>query len=371
MDASWFVYNMIRLGAIKQSGHDICLNICNIVSVPKLYDDLLRVINITPDTFANIDLICGVSYTSIPFATFLSYKTNIPMIMLDNKSLDKCRVETNVLLVEDMLSKASTEALDILQSYNLKVVKCLALVSKEDTVYSLPKMRILFKLDFIKYIVEGLANNQLSMYQNSISNIIFNTMLWKNTNIILSFDTCTTAQIRHQVDALHPNIIGILLHSDIIDLDKNFVQWLIYIKRAYNIFVIDDRKLSDKYNICTAKLNRLSSWVDAVTAHCIEETFEAIKNSGIAIIPLSVGEQDNTLLSKYKSSIAGVYTLKDTYKCNYLTMTPDVTLTRSTDSYKAICADTGLLWIIGSEHPDDNINIYRTVGMKHASSWGL
>ncbi len=418
-EAAWFVYNMVRIGSVKSGEYtlksgkksNIYVDMRNIMSTPRLYDDMFNIIDRLPVVFDDIDVICGVPLGGIPFATFLSYKKSIPMIMLRDKvktyGLGRqiegtCYKDDRVLLIEDVVSTGASakESIDILRAHGLNVSKCLVLVSRDDAAVAnlgIPDTHIVFHLDFVQYMLDCSVNNELFMYNNSVANAMLNMMLWKKTNIILSCDLCSAKEIKQLVNHMHPDILAIKLHSDIItDFDESFMSWLRDIRKSHNLFVIEDRKLSDIGAICKKQLNglcKISSWANAVTAHsiCGKGTFEAIKECKLAIIPVTelsaegnlidgqYTSQTMAMLTEYRTHIAGIVTQKGGRNKGYLTMTPGLTLeeNKTTDgqgqTYKVPSADSGLLWIIGRslyEHPE-YIQAYREAGMRHAAEWGL
>jgi uridine monophosphate synthetase len=313
------------------------------------------------NAFNDIDIICGVPPGGALFATILSYKRNIPMISLARSGLEgKYRKGDRVLLVEDMVSTgASTRSvIDTLKSHELNITKCLVLLSGDDTAVAklgIPDTYTVFKLDFIKYMIDGVDRKELFLFTNPLSNEIFNTMLWKGTNIIVSCNLTDTQSIMQLVNHLYPDILGIKLHSDIIvDFNDSFIAWLIEIKKSRHLFIIEDRKLSTPDpELCKQQLHgahRIASWADAVTV----STEVTYRDLGVPLIPYGPIAEP----SKEASINIGAIIVKNGCSSNgYLTMTE----LSSSDVLPE------LIWIIDSEIYLRDIALYKTEGIKWSS----
>lgn len=74
----------------------------------------------------NYDVICGVPYTAIPFATYLSILTNLPMLMKRKEAKSygtkqliegKCIEGQRALIVEDIISSGMFKCLLIIRNF--------------------------------------------------------------------------------------------------------------------------------------------------------------------------------------------------------------------------------------------------------------
>ncbi|OGT37735.1 MAG: orotate phosphoribosyltransferase [Gammaproteobacteria bacterium RIFCSPHIGHO2_12_FULL_37_14] len=134
----------IQFGEFKlKSGQlsPIYINLRKIISYP----DLLRTIgaafwdNIGQWQF---DLICGVPYTALPIATYLSLEHNIPMVMRRKEKKDygtKQLIEgvfnpgQHCLIIEDIITTGSSilETANDLEQAGLKITDVIALIDRE------------------------------------------------------------------------------------------------------------------------------------------------------------------------------------------------------------------------------------------------
>src|SRR3990167_11173610 len=111
------------------------------VSYPKILVALAEAIHAKAKSFS-FDLLCGVPYAALPFATAISIHHNIPMILLRKEKKEygtKKRIEgvfhpnQHCLLIEDVVTTGQSifETKEALEAEGLKVTDAFVLVDRE------------------------------------------------------------------------------------------------------------------------------------------------------------------------------------------------------------------------------------------------
>lgn len=144
-----FVHKLFEMGAVKfgnftlKSGmaSPIYIDLRLTISNPKL---LVAVAEAMHDQVKNFhfDLICGVPYTALPFATAISIQHNIPMVLVrkekkeygTGKQLEgNFQKGQNCLLIEDVITsgKSIFETMEVLLAEGLNVEDVVVFVDRE------------------------------------------------------------------------------------------------------------------------------------------------------------------------------------------------------------------------------------------------
>lgn len=243
-------------------------------------------------------------------------------------------------------------------------------------------------------------NIYINYFSNKVSNKIYNIALSKKTNIIFSADLTDPYNIISIINNIGDHIAGVKFHFDIIDfnvLNKNiFIQELLLLKYKYNLFFIEDRKISDIGNIVRYQINDFL-WMDAITAHsiCGEEMFTSIKpllsssNTGIIMVT-ELSSKNNLISNDYinetfniinnnASIICGIVAQKKVIGqlklSSIITFSPGINLMNTNDIYgqqyntldNIKSKDLGMFWIVGrgiyeSNNINSDINKYKQLG---------
>lgn len=310
------VYNLLQMGALQQgefrlkSGEvtGLYISLCKLSSEPSIYDDINSLLDIScPDIFKDIDLLCGSTVTAIPFVTALSIKRRLPMIIHVGASAmargdytdaygpgahieGHYRKGQRVLIITDVLVTGLTtkDTIKALTSAGLVSERCLALVAKDrETTARIecPTYGLLY-MEFIQYVIQTHKECRLELYRNKGANILYNTVLWGQSNHILSCDKTTCAEIKEALQQAVRTVcrrpLALKIRSNIIrDMTEEFMQWLQALK---DIYLIDDLAISDPA-IATSQLFLTTPWADAVTVHRAHEpgTIEALAESGLGL----------------------------------------------------------------------------------------
>lgn len=177
------VSDLFKIGAVKfgeftlKNGalSPIYIDLRVTVSYPKILMKIADALyELTTDT--NFDLICGVPYTALPFATALSIKYNIPMAMRRKEAKDygtKKMIEgvfkpgQKCLIVEDLITSGSSilETAEPLKNEDLIVTNAIVLLDrqqggKENLERAGINVKSIFKMDELLEII--LKQNKIS-----------------------------------------------------------------------------------------------------------------------------------------------------------------------------------------------------------------
>lgn len=92
----------------------------------------------------------------------------------------------------------------------------------------------------------------------------------KRTNVIVSLDTENAAKVLNTANILGPYILGIKLHTDIIEnFTSEVIYALLYVKTLHNLIIIDDRKFCDIGNIVKLQSKLITKYADLITVQSI------------------------------------------------------------------------------------------------------
>lgn len=168
----------------------------------------------------------------------------------------------------------------------------------------------------------------------------------KSSNIVWSADLTKSNSILDLLDKIGLFIIGIKIHSDIIeDFDMDFIKKLKILVNKYDLFIIEDRKFSDIGSTVEKQLNgghKIGEWADLITVHSImgEGVIQGLKGPKILLIAQASSEGNLidkkytkhtiNMAKKYKDRVIG-FISQDRLYPGFIHMTPGVNLTRSSD----------------------------------------
>jgi len=254
------------------------------------------------------DVICGVPFTAIPFATYLSIISKTPMLMKRSETKSygtKKMIEGKIvagqraLIVEDIISSGGSimETVICLKEKGLLVEDVVVVLDREQggykslenlgiRVHSLIKISELFEIlkqenllesnkstEILNWIHSTTANIQDSVIQaykrlcsgqketkrevlsyeerekltkNKIAKHLFKLISEKKSNLCVAIDESDKNVILDIIDKVGPNSIMIKLHCDIIDnFDQEFIDKLKQLAVHHRFLVFEDRKFAD------------------------------------------------------------------------------------------------------------------------------
>lgn len=237
-----------------------------LISYPNILKSIFKLI--PNDLFNNIDLVSGVFFGGISLANMISFEKNIPQIFIrDNEKTygTKKLIEGNftkgqtVLLVEDVITTGNSikEKIKVLIEHDLKVV-ILTILNRNLELNNICNYNINTILP-----INSIINNESFNNLNKLFKLAFK----KKSNIILSVDLNKSSDIIKLIEETKNNILGIKIHSDIIDDFDILFQYLKYIHEDF--IIIEDCKVADISYISIQKINKYIDYADYITYHCL------------------------------------------------------------------------------------------------------
>ena len=380
-----------------------------IMSYPNLYQLLFDYAILKyPELFKDINLVSGVEFGGIPFANYISQKTNLPQVHIRSAvksygtqnliegyySKDENNLD-NLLLVEDVITTGNSVYEKIKQVGNkLNITKILVLMDRRKdiveliTLFGYPLYSLFSLNDINEFIEKQLKKTEIEYFHNPNSNYVYNLAIEKKSNIILACDLEKCDDIIKLINLVGNNILGIKLHINIIqDFTHHFIEQLKSLKKLYNLIIIEDGKFADIGSIVIKQLNgfyKINEWADFITAHSItgkgiiESINQEYPNLGVILISelssknnLITQTQDYTKKTiemtkdnEIKNKVAGFISQEETFKYinkfETLTFSPGINLSNSSDNldqtYKnplklfnsnKTTPRIGMFWIVG------------------------
>jgi uridine monophosphate synthetase len=236
-----------------------------LISYPSILKSIYK---LTPNTvYKEVDLVCGVFFGGMPLANLICFERNIPQIFIrdEEKSHGKKKLiegiyheGQTVLLIEDVVTTGGSmlEKIKVLEGCGLKV-KLLTILNRNSELQMLNNYPLNSILPLDKII------NENSVFLNKLYNLAFK----KQSNIILSVDLNNSKEIIDLLEDTKDNIVGIKIHSDIIDDFNNLLEYLKQIRDDF--IIIEDCKVADISFISIQKVKNYIHYADYITYHCL------------------------------------------------------------------------------------------------------
>lgn len=283
------------------------------------------------------DSVCGVPYTALPLATIICSQNELPMLIRRKESKDygtKRLVEgtfregDTCLIIEDTVTTGSSilETAEVLYKEGLKVTDAIVLMDREQggvemlasegiklhPIISMAKLlSVLLTAERInaetaqrvrKFIQDNNtfspkeengnhvpATKKLCVEQSmelsyadraKLPNIhplaskLLMIMEEKHSNLCVSADVTSSAELLQLADTLGPSICVLKTHVDILkDYTGAFSQKLQALAEKHNFLIFEDRKFADIGNTVKHQyeggLYQISSWSHIVNAHAV------------------------------------------------------------------------------------------------------
>ncbi|KAM4627000.1 uridine 5'-monophosphate synthase [Discoglossus pictus] len=273
------------------------------------------------------DSVCGVPYTALPLATIICSKNHLPMLVRRKEAKDygtKRLIEGSInpgetcLIIEDVVTSGSSvlETVELLEREGLRVTDAIVLVDREQggretladrgirlhAVFTLPRlMEILHELgavdtETVQRVREFIQENKVTALGSAPAKKPFKVMSYssraqvpgihplaarllhimedKKTNLCLSADVTTSAELLQVAEDLGPSICVLKTHVDILtDFSMSVTSQLQALAKQHQFLIFEDRKFADIGNTVKHQyeggIYQISSWSDVINAHAV------------------------------------------------------------------------------------------------------
>jgi uridine monophosphate synthetase len=292
---------------------------------------------------AEFDNMCGVPYTALPIATCMSLNNDCPMLMRRKEVKDygtKKAIEgafvagQTCLVVEDLVTSGASvmETVGPLNDVGLKVKDVVVLIDREQGGEArlksndlrlhavLPLSRVLVTLekhgkmtgDLVASVKAFIAANQTGpnasgnemgaaepakratyasraeLATNPCAKELWRLMDEKKTNLCLSADVESAAELLALADALGPEICVLKTHCDLYpDFSADFVTKLAALATKHNFMIFEDRKFADIGNTVVGQyasgVHKIADWSHITNAHIVPGSgiIDGLKSVGL------------------------------------------------------------------------------------------
>lgn len=296
------------------------------------------------------DFLCGVPYAALSLASCMSMIGNMPMVVKrkERKSYGAKRMVEGVyspgqscIVIEDIVTSGVSllETIADLEQEGLQVVHAAAIVDREQggsailqqkgyilhAIFTISELLdILLEagkitpdihqqtLDFLHHTVYAKVpdvslaqaetpkltyEQRIPHCKNPIAKRLLEIAVAKQTNLAVSADVATCAELLDLAQKVGPHICLLKTHADnLADFNPEAIRELQKIAQKYNFLLFEDRKFADIGHIVrlqyTSPIFSISEWADMVTVHVVagEASIKALKdthkfdNKGMIII---------------------------------------------------------------------------------------
>ena len=261
------------------------------------------------------DIITGIPYTALPFATALSIAHQLPMIVRRKEIKDygtKKSIEGHYqagqtcLIIDDMVTNGASkfETIEPMEQEGLKIKDIIILADREQgggellasrgynlhSVFTLSEALNILEAEgkitseLVNKTKEFIKNNNFfhslnyanraKLCINPTAKKFLNLMETKKTNLAIAADVTTKAELLKIADELGPEICLFKTHIDIItDFDQELPVELKKLAIKHNFMIFEDRKFADIGNTLQYQYRdgvyHISDWADIVKAHTV------------------------------------------------------------------------------------------------------
>ena len=332
----------------------VYLNIREVISSPELVRAIANLMwgEINPCKF---DLLCGVPYTALPFATCLSLQHNVPLIMRRKEKKaygTKQQIEgifqenQRCLIIEDVTTSGSSvlETIADIKKYNLAVSDVVTLIDREqgaasnlqqndcqlhavmtitEILTTLATATIVNDIDreHINKLLTLKANNtprlsfteRAALSQNNLTKQLLLLMEEKQSNLVLSADVSSATELLDLIKLLGQEIVVLKTHIDMLnDFTPELIQQVIELAKKQKFLLFEDRKFADIGNTVRHQyqdgIYKIASWADIISAHSLAgrtmlqalATIASQQNRGVLLIA-QMSNVSNLLDQEYYS----------------------------------------------------------------------
>lgn len=230
-------------------------------------------------------VIAGVPLGSIPFASYISFITGIPLVMIRDEKKDyglgnliegdwkgkKC------ILVEDVITTGSSimKTIELAEKEGLPIHKVLVIVDREAGGVDCVREKG-YNVNCLMTMTELTEYSQLELpIKNShpVKDRLIQISTEKKSNLILSADISDPVELLNMIRQVCPYVVAVKLHLDLISWvglkPNDFEIAIAKLKMRHNFLVIEDRKFADIAWISIRQFASLPEYIDLITVHGI------------------------------------------------------------------------------------------------------
>ena len=361
---------------------NISFNTNIMVKYPEYYSYLLEYIKLAyPELFENITTISCVNSFGSSFSNYLSYLLNVKIVnyyslkeLVENNLQANEHLNDKLLFLFDVLSTDDylNDIIEVLNKNNYHNKKFLCLLDKNKTEDSKLEKCLLYSVFKESDIYEYLNPNiSIDYFSNKMANNMYELALEKKSNIIFSCNLNNMDDICNCIHRVGSHIVGVKINSEnIYNFHREAKERLKYLKKIYNLFLIDDRKIMNEYDInfklLKSKLKTITDWADATTVNSIcghnviDDIDEKDSNMELNLILINEYNSNNKYLNEYyknasnelikNKNICGLMSKKNIFNENEsLNNYTCLTITPEYDSIQKYKDKNKLLWNISSD----------------------
>jgi uridine monophosphate synthetase len=307
------------------------------------------------------DHLCGVPYAALSLSSAMSMMHGKPMVVKRKEAKEhgtKKLVEgifspgQKCVVIDDVISSGISmiETLEAIEEAGLVVEHVISIVDRMQggvatlakegyqarTVYSIQEiLEVLYKhnkvdkdthdrtLEFIRY--NQIGYDQLRLQRTAVPKLSYNTikvnavnnitkrmvdiMESKQTNLCVSADVNSKAELLRLADQVGPYICALKTHIDTVgDFDADLIVLLKNLAKKHNFLLFEDRKFADIGHIAmqqfTAPPLNIADWADLVTVHVVagSSSIDALRSTGkldnTGLIVVAQMSTEDTLTSR-------------------------------------------------------------------------
>lgn len=170
----------------------------------------------------------------------------------------------------------------------------------------------------------------------------------KNTRIILAYDKNSYQGLIEFINMLHQDIIGVKIHSEILNLSMEQNKALYNLCKSYDLFLWEDRKFNDIANTFNHQIKSYESIRDYVSICPISGgDILQVKSSLKYFILIEMSSKNNLMnhisselfdlvtneINNNNPNIAGVICQSDVFlQKNVITLKPGINIRKNTDN---------------------------------------
>lgn len=296
------------------------------VSYPKILAQIGKELwNISKDV--PTDVLCGVPYTALPFATAISIENDVPMVVRRKEAKDygtKKMVEgvyekgAKCLVIEDVVTSGASvlETSVSLREEGLTVTDAVVLLDREQggperiasggvklrsvlTVSSfIAVLEAKGKLDkptadSVRKFVSEMQfkakedpapapakaarmkySERAALCKNELAGKLLSLMEAKQSNLSVAADVNTAAEVLQLADKVGPHVCVLKTHVDVLaDFTMDFATQLAALAEKHNFLIFEDRKFADIGNTVAmqygAGVYNIAEWSHITNAHTV------------------------------------------------------------------------------------------------------